>query len=106
MQLNTRTAGNLDFGRELKVLALTQGIAALTGEQPIVNEYPEYTQIDFTDNQRAKLTNQLAQWHDKEPGPVRVNVSPVLTPFYIKKYGIFVLGAAAAGFLIGFLMKR
>ena len=95
-----------DAKRAVKVTAYSFLIKQITGEDPIVTDYANYTQIDFTDSQIIKLQEHLRKLHDGEPTDVRLNVRPIFQPFYLKRYAPWLAGLAGGGFFLGWLLKR
>lgn len=100
---NTLMAGP---GRILKRESLRGVISAFTGENPIVNEYGDYDEIDFTENQKRILSEQLTKWKNSEPGEVRVKVGGILLPWSAKNYWMYLAGIFGIGLIIGRLIKK
>ena len=100
------TIKSLVGGQEVKATSIGALVYALTGTYPIVEKKEKYTEIRFTPEQVKILQATLKSWHDKEAGDVRVDVQPVLLPFYLKRYAWYIAGAVMAGLVIGGLIKR
>ena len=99
--INTNHSLSGSFSRALKAEAVGFGIKAITGEFPIIVTKPDYTQVNFTPTQIAGIANLLDKWSSTEPGDFRINATQVLTPYLIKKYGLYALGGALVFYLIG-----
>ena len=102
-------AGPLDAflsERNLKTTALGAVIRAYTGENPIVEQHDDYTDIKFTPQQVKILQQTLTDWHQQKPGTVRINTGPVLLPYYLKRYWYYIAGVALAGAVVGMTIKR
>ncbi len=98
--------GTMDkYGRQIKTTAWKTAIRMVTGEDPIVDEYDEYTDIRFTDYQIQFLKDKLTEWNKADPGEVRIDYKPVILPWVIKKYWPWAAGAVATGFVLGMLFK-
>ncbi len=90
-----------NYGRNLKKTSWVTAINMITGEEPIVNEYDDHTDIEFTPSQVKFLQNKLTEWEKADPGEVRVNVKPVIVPWAVKKYWPWAVGSIVAGFILG-----
>lgn len=102
---------NLRLGLSLKDEAKLQAIIVATrlfsGDPPIVERFEDHVQVDFTPEQQLLMQDVLKGWHDAEPGPIRLNIRPVLISFYLKRYGALIALLTAGGILLGsVLMKR
>lgn len=102
---NLFSMGQSPLGREAKAQAFSLAIQLFTGQPPILDRQENFTEISFTPEQVQKIQSLLKQWHDAEPGEIRVNVKPVLLPFYLKKYGIYLAGIALGGILLGRMFR-
>ena len=92
--------------RAIKVAAIIYIVEQYTGQSPIVEEFPGYTYIKFTPNQIEKLQQILKNWMDAAPGEIRVDVQPVLLPFFLKRWWYWLGATAVAGFGIGKIKIR
>jgi len=92
--------------RELRVLAWSALFRQLTGSPPIVTSYPEYTQIAFTGDQQGKLQAEIEKIIAREPGDVRVDIMPVITPIMLKRVIVYMAIAGAAGWFAGRYLGR
>lgn len=98
--------GKIPFEEEAKLQALIILLKLYSGESPIIERYDNYVTVNFTPNQIILLQDILKKWHDLEPGSIRINVKSVLFPFYVKKYGIFLIIILIAGILIGSVVRK
>jgi len=89
-----------------KVEAIAAVTLLYTGERPIITDHGDYYEVNFTESQIKKLQDTLKAWHDAEPGEIRINVKPVLLPFYIKRYAAYLAGIGISGLLLGLFIKR
>jgi hypothetical protein len=95
----------LNLGREAKAQALAFAIQLVTGQPPIIDRQADYTEISFTPEQAEKLQDVLSAWQSQEPGEVRINIKPVVLPYVIKKYGLYLAAAVLGGVLLGRVFK-
>ena len=77
--------------RALKTTVLAAAIKAYTGSNPVIEKHDDFTEISFTPEQVATLQQTLTDWHEQKPGTVRMNTGPVLLPYYLKRYWLWIL---------------
>lgn len=94
------------FSREVKTAAISAAVLAYTGKAPIITRFPDYNEISFSPDQAAALQSVLASWHDSAPGEIRINIKPVLVPFYFKKYWPYLAGVLLVGLALGAVAFR
>jgi hypothetical protein len=91
--------------KEAKAEAISLGFRVFTGEAPIMTRGSdvggEFIEITPTEKQAEILRAQLESWVNKEPGPVRVNLSSIWTPLVIKKAAPWTIGLTALSLLVG-----
>lgn len=92
--------------RELKTQAYVLLIEQITGTAPIVKRFTTYNQIDFTAEQKVKLTAYIERQMKREPTDVRINVQPILNPIILKRMWVWIAGGTLLGFLGGKFIKR
>jgi hypothetical protein len=84
---------------------MAAAIKAATGVRPRVEDGGKYAILRFTPGGQVAARSWLESQLAKKPGDVRVEVSPVLNPFIAKKALPYLLGAAAAGLLLGKVLE-
>lgn len=104
--MSTLSQTGKQASRELRVVGYTALFRQLTGKNPIVTTYPEYTQISFDAAQQKTLQDQIEKMISKEPGDVRVDIGPVVTPIMIKRMIVYVAIAAGLGAFAGRYLWR
>lgn len=92
--------------RELGVQGISVLVRATSGSGPQVTRYPDYTQITLTPPQIEAAQSYLEDLLDAEPGPIRVNVSEVVLPVVVRRYGPMVAMGAAVVVAVGFMLGR
>lgn len=84
----------------LQAAGLIAAVKIITGEDPIVTNYPTYTEISFTPSQQVKLRDQLEAMLSSSAGSVRVTAGPVVYPVVLKRAIPLLIIAFALGFII------
>ena len=92
--------------RELKTTAINALVNYYTNEPATVTRYDGYNEIHFSPAQAKRLRALLDQWMKSEEGDIRINVKPVLLPWIIKRYGIYVISGLGGLLLLGRLTQR
>lgn len=85
----------------LQVAAWVASIRALTGTAPIVTNYPDYTGITFTADQKTILQGVIGSaMTPKTPGRLRVDLGPVIWPPVLKRLIPLLIGAGVLGYIL------
>lgn len=87
--------------RDLTVEAIAGVVKYYTGQRPIIDQRSDYTEISFTPEQSKLLQAQLDKWGSKEPGEIRVNATPMLMSYGLKKAALPLAGLFLVGVFIG-----
>jgi hypothetical protein len=89
------------FDTELKAEAVAAAIKAATGVRAVVRDAGKYAEITFGPADQVALRAWIEKQLTAKPsGDVRFNLGPVVHPLVLRKALPFLLGAAAAGFLL------
>ena len=89
---------------ELSVDGIVLWLKSITGEDPIINTYPTYTQITLTPGQTSILQKMLSE--SMIPGggsgddKIRLDLSGVVIPVMLKYVIVLLLIAFALGYII------
>jgi hypothetical protein len=86
---------------DLKVAAISQLSRMITGEPPIITEYPGYTQVSFSIVQQKKLELYFEDMIFGAPGSFRVDLKPVFYPIVLKRLIPIVAAVAVIGYVAG-----
>lgn len=92
--------------KTIKTNAITLFLLAITGEQPQVNKYPEYNEIILSENQNKTLGETLDKMLSAEPGNVRMNLKPIVSPIVLKRYWPWLAGVGVGVLILGGILKR
>jgi hypothetical protein len=90
-----------DLNLTLKASAVKAVIEQVFGFTPVVNMTENYVEFSFTPEQQIVLRAWLDKQLVSPPGELRFNLSPVLTPWIIKKALPYLAAAAGTGFVVG-----
>lgn len=85
----------------LKGRTLAVALKTATGQEPRVMSYPDYVRLEWSKAQQAALRADLDRQLSSKPGRIRVDISPVLTPYIIRKAIPWAVAAVFAGYLAG-----
>jgi hypothetical protein len=87
---------------DIRAELISAAVQQITGEKPILTKTESYTQISFTEGQKAKLQAFLRnQLEPKPAGDIRIDTMPIIAPVALEKALPYLLGIAAVGFILG-----
>ena len=95
----------------LESKALAVAIGAVTGYEPEIITYPDYINLEWTQEQIKSLQVLFENTMEKKgpPSPIRINFLPVVLPYGIKKavlpVSAIILGLFTIGYLTGKYVK-
>ncbi len=84
-----------------RALAIRKGVRKLTGAEPEVELKDDHVRIYFAPDELRIAQEWFKTNMNKEPGEVRMEVGPVVTPYFLKKLVPYAIGALAISFLLG-----
>jgi len=87
--------------RILKSQGLAFAIKAATGENPLVSDYPDYSELTFDPEQVKRLRDKLRSALSAAPGDVRVDLSPVVVPVVLEKIAPLAIAGIIGIYLLG-----
>lgn len=87
--------------RILKSQGIAFAIKTATGENPIVSDYPDYSEIAFDPEQVKRLRQKLRASLSAAPGDVRVDLSPVVVPVVLEKVAPLAIAGLLAAYILG-----
>ena len=85
----------------LKSQGLAFAIKTATGENPIVTDYPEYSELSFDPEQVKRLRAKLRSALSAAPGDVRMDLSPVVIPVVLEKVAPLAIAGLVGAYLLG-----
>lgn len=92
----------MDAYAPLKAEALALALEQATGEKPYVQNMGEYIRVYWMDAQLPAVQKSITEMIDKkEPGDIRIEWLPAVTPVAIKKVLPYALAVLGAGYLLG-----
>lgn len=92
----------MDAYAPLKAEALALALKQATGEKPYVQNMGEYIRVYWMDAQLQAVQESITKMIDKkEPGDIRLEWMPAVTPVAIKKILPYALALAGVGYLLG-----
>ena len=96
----------IELGAEIADIAKAKGIGYLLGQalnaEPDYDITDDYVKIHWGNHNLSVAQDTFKKWVNEDPGPVRVDLSNVVTPALLEKYWVY--GAAMLG--IGYLLGR
>lgn len=84
-----------------KAMLYRRALGRVLGQKPDYEVQDDYVRLYWAPDQVKKATDRYGKLVEAEPGEVRVDLAPVVMPYYTKKYLIFALGALAGAFFLG-----
>lgn len=87
--------------RILKSQGIAFAIKTATGENPIVSDYPDYSELAFDPEQVKRLREKLRGALSAAPGDVRVDLAPVVVPVVLEKVAPLAIAGLLAAYLLG-----
>lgn len=87
--------------RVLKSQGIAFAIKTATGENPIVSDYPDYSELAFDPEQVKRLREKLRGALSAAPGDVRVDLAPVVVPVVLEKVAPLAIAGLLAAYLLG-----
>jgi hypothetical protein len=90
-----------DLNLTLKTAAVKAIFVQIFGFEPVTNLTDTYAEFSFTPEQQVVLRNWMDKQLASQPGELRFNLAPVLTPWIIKKALPYVAAAVGTGYAIG-----
>lgn len=92
----------MDYLTYGKAQAVALALEQATGQTPHVQENEDHYRIYWTENQYPEIREKIEKLISKtEPGEIRVEWMPVITPIALKKAAPYLLLLVGAGFLLG-----
>lgn len=85
-----------------KARIYSSGMKAVFGVEPDLDIQSEYVRLYYTPDKLQKAQSNFNKIMTAEPGEVRAEIAPVITPFVLKKAAIPALGL----FLFGYLLAK
>lgn len=89
-----------------KVSAFSTMIAAITGEAPQVEYFPEYVQVSFSATQKKTLQDLFESNLRAKPGVFRIDYNSVTLPPLFRVYGKYAIMLLFAAFLLGKISSK
>ena len=84
-----------------KASLLRNAIYKATGAYPELELKENYARIYFAPDELKKAQTWFKKSIEKKPGVIRFDISPVITPYYIKKILPYAIGAAVIFYALG-----
>lgn len=85
-----------------KAQALSIALEQATGERPEVQDMGDHIRVYWNTVDHKSIQSKIEKMiSKKEPGEIRVEWLPVVTPIAIKKLLPLALGLVAVGFVVG-----
>jgi len=84
-----------------KASLLRNAIYKATGAYPELELKDGYARIYFAPDELKKAQNWFKKSIEKEPGIIRFDISPVITPYYIKKILPYAIVSALLFYFLG-----
>ena len=78
-----------------------EALRRLTGADPDLDIQADYVRVYYTPDELRKAQAWFKKSMESEPGKVRMEIAPVVTPYFIKKYIPYAIGAAALMYFMG-----
>jgi hypothetical protein len=75
------------------------------GEQPAYDYQSDYVRVYYEPDRLKQVQSRIEQMAVSGPSDVRIDWLPMVTPFALKKATPYIIGIAAAGFLLGRMFK-
>jgi len=86
-------------------LAIAAAWRPIVGSMPTVTGHDGYWSVSFSPEQEDAAAQWLMTQLNREPGPVRVNMSGIATKVVTRKYWPWVLAVAATGAALGYMAR-
>lgn len=86
-------------------LAIATAWRPIVGSMPQVAGHDDYWEVLFTPEQEDRAAEWLLTQLNREPGPVRVNMSGIATKVVTRQYWPWVLAVAATGAALGYAAR-
>ena len=86
-------------------LAIAAAWRPIVGSMPAVTAGDGFWSVTFTPEQEDLAAAWLLTQLNKEPGPVRVNMSGISTKVLTRQYWPWVLAVAATGAALGYMVR-
>lgn len=86
--------------------AIALAWAPIVGGMPAVINRGEYYEVALTPDQEDRAAAWIMSQLDKEPGPVRMDLTGVGTKVIMRHYWPHVLGVLALGAALGYSIRR
>ncbi len=90
--------GLVDFG---KTQVYGEALLKIVGVEPDYEETDGVTRIYYSPEKLPEARESFANMMDSPPGNIQFDFMPVVTPYALKKYGMYALGLIALGYLFG-----
>ncbi len=90
-----------DIISSARALALRKGIRKLTGAEPEIDLQADHVRIYFAPDELRVAQAWFKKNMNKEPGKIRMEVGPVVTPYFIKRLVPYAIGALALAYYLG-----
>lgn len=85
----------------LKARAIAEGLGKLIGIKPTLDIRREYIRIFYPADQLRTVQKKFSDVIERPPGKIRVELAPVMTPYFLKKFTPALAGLLAGGFILG-----
>ena len=85
----------------LKARAIAEGLGNLIGIKPTLDIRRNYIRIFYPADQLPRVQKKFTDVVERPPGKIRVELAPVITPYYLKKFTPALAGLFAGGFVLG-----
>lgn len=92
--------------KTIKTNAISLFLLAITGAQPEIIKYPEYNELVLSNNQNQIIRELLNKMLSADPGNVRINLKPIITPIVLRRYWPWLAGVGAGVLILGGILKR
>ena len=85
----------------LKARAIAEGLGYLIGIRPTLDIRRDYIRIYYPADRLRTVQKKFGEIVERPPGKIRVELAPVMTPYYLKKFTPALAGLLAGGFILG-----
>jgi len=77
------------------------GLQKLLGIKPTLDIRDKYVRVFYPPDKLKMAQDNFKKVVEKEPGKIRVEIAPIVTPYYVKKFLPHSLTLLGTGYLVG-----
>lgn len=77
------------------------GLKRLIGVSPDLDIQKDYVRVYYAPDKLIKAQEAYKRLIEAPPGKIRVDIKPVIQPYYVKKLVPLLAGSILAGYLLG-----